>query len=77
MSRQLNNILFFVDWNSVPKYVFSREFSRVVCKDWGLENNTNLNSIFFLIKRSEIVLIFLLAFYLIINYMAHDIPKEF
>ena len=30
-------------------------------KVWGLENHTNLNSIFCLIKSSEIVFIFLLA----------------
>ena len=35
---------------------------RVLLKDWGLENNTNLNSIFCLIKSSEIVFIFLPAF---------------
>ena len=34
-------------------------------KVWGLENNTNLNSFFCLIKSSEIVFIFLSAFYLI------------
>ena len=37
-------------------------------KDWGLENNTNLNPFFYLIKSSEIVFIFLPAFYLIISF---------
>ena len=31
-------------------------------KDWELENNTNLNTFFYLVKSSEIVLIFLPAF---------------
>ena len=44
-------------------------------KDWELENNTNLNSIFCLIKSSEIVFIFFPAFYLIIWLMAS--PKNF
>ena len=48
---------------------------RVLLKDWGLENNTNLNSIFCLIKSSEIVFISLPAFYLIIWLMAS--PKNF
>ena len=47
----------------------------LVNKDWELENNTNLNSIFCLIKSSEIVFIFLPAFYLIIWLMAS--PKNF
>ena len=44
-------------------------------KDWELENNTNLNSIFCFIKSSEIVFIFLPVFYLIIWLIAS--PKNF
>ena len=38
---------------------------KYIGKVWGLENNTNLNSIFCLIKSSDIVFIFLPTFYLI------------
>ena len=41
-------------------------------KDWGLETNTNLNSIFCLVKSSYIILIFLPAFYLIMCLMTHQ-----
>ena len=44
-------------------------------KVWGLENNTNLNSIFCLIKSSKIDFIFLPAFYLNIWLMTW--PKNF
>ena len=44
----------------------------VTPKVWGLENNTNLNSIFCLVKSSEMVLIFLPAFYLIIWVLTHQ-----
>ena len=43
-------------------------------KDWGLENNTNLNSIFCVMKSSAIIFIFLPAFYLI---MWVSLPKDF
>ena len=41
-------------------------------KVWGLENNTHLNSFFCLIKSSDIVFIFLPAFYLIMWPMTHQ-----
>ena len=47
-------------------------FSTKVCP---IENNTNLNSIFCLIKSSKIDFVFLPAFYL--NDKAHDMTKEF
>ena len=53
-----------------------KDRKKLVCnKDWGLESNTNLNSIFCLIKSSGIVFIFLPAFCLIIWLMAF--PKNF
>ena len=44
-------------------------------KEWELENNTHLNPFFYLIKSSEIMFIFLPAFYLIIWLMPS--PKNF
>ena len=44
-------------------------------KDWGLEKYTKLNTIFFLIKSSEIAFIFFTC--ILPNYMANNIPKEF
>ena len=43
-------------------------------KDWGIENNTNLNPFFHLIKSSEIVFIF---YCILPDWMAQSIPKEF
>jgi hypothetical protein len=49
--------------------------AKSIYKDWELENNTNLNPFFYLIKSSEIVFIFLPVFYLIIWLIAS--PKNF
>ena len=55
--------------------VLDLEKKKSYCKDWELENNTNLNSIFCLIKSSEIVFNFFTC--ILPDYMAHGIPKEF
>ena len=47
----------------------------IYCKVYTIENNTNLNSIFCLIKSSKIGFIFLPAFYLIMWLMTS--PKNF
>ena len=55
--------------------IWARTTCEFISKVWKLKNGTNLNSIFCLIKSSEIVFIFLPAFYLIIWLMAS--PKNF
>ena len=55
--------------------IFLYNFKYVNYKDWGLENNTNLNSIFCLIKSSKKYFIFLPAFNLIMWLMTS--PKNF
>ena len=71
MNLDLVNLVdFHVKW-----YIGIVYSTLMFTKDWGVENNTNLNSIFCLIKSSEIVFIFLPAFYLIIWLMAS--PKNF
>ena len=56
----------------VPRLYADISVSISICKVWGLEKNTNLNSIFCLIKSSEIVFIFLPAFYLIMWVLTHQ-----
>ena len=49
---------------------FMRRSQINASKVWTIKNNTNLNSIFCLIKSSKIDFIFLPAFYLIMSIMA-------
>ena len=64
------------DWSIVLKKIRIHSFGNDdLYKDWELENNTNLNPFFYLIKSSEIEFI---SFTCILpDYMAHSISKEF
>ena len=63
-----SNLIKFDHDQGRPNYTKKEQY-----KDWGLENNTNLNPFFYLTKSSEI------DFFTCIlpDYMAHSIPKEF
>ena len=59
----------------VPLGLFDRHSCYMSTKVCPIENNTNLNSFFYLIKSSKIDLIFLPAFYMIMWLMAS--PNNF
>ena len=52
----------------------NRQLVQLCCKDWGLENNTNVNEFFFDKKIRNCVYFFTC---ILPDYMAHEIFKEF